>query len=115
MALALRGPADDDSESDANDSRSFVNHGDGSDGGRSVDVNAMNQALALSAEQMALQAQSPGGDASGTGKLFANLCPISLLIHSEIHRKDMCLSLVSPDFHCIFISETTHGQTLYRS
>lgn len=66
MALALRGPVDDDSESDANDTRSFVNHAEGSDGGRSVDVNAMNQAL-LASDQMALQAQSPGGDASGTG------------------------------------------------
>lgn len=67
MALALRGPVDDDSESDANDTRSFVNIADGSESGRSVDVNAMNQALALSSDQMALQGQS--GDASGSGTL----------------------------------------------
>lgn len=90
MALALRGPVDDDSESDANDTRSFVNHAEGSDGGRSVDVNAMNQALAISSDQMALQAQSPGGDASGTGKdcmsPFAKL--LSLFTHCLFNRQE---------------------------
>ena len=76
MALALRAPADEDSESDAADARSFVNIAEGSDGSRCVDVNAMNQALALSPEQMALQGQGPGGDAPSSGKHLLSLASL---------------------------------------
>ena len=103
MALALRGPTDEDSESDANDARAFAEGSDGS--------HPMNPGLE---QAMALQGQS-GGDASAAGESMLRLSQCMCDAGVFGRRTDMRVQLVSPHLHCILFTSAPHVAPLHGS
>lgn len=132
MAVALRPPENDDSESDLGDSsagsRSMVMYGNSSQGSSSMaeqamqhEINqAMSQALALQVESLqALQGtpQPPGSEPPGSAgmSIMSIMCHERCLTLFFFHRKNLRMSLVSFNLHRIQLTTTTHASSFYRT